>query len=65
MGVVSVSINKKYSESGVLLEICVKDTGIVIQKVTLATLFDAFTQGDESTNVAFGGTGLGLTLANH
>jgi two-component system sensor histidine kinase/response regulator len=61
-GVVSVSINKKYSESGVLLEFAVKDTGIGIQESQLATLFDAFTQADESTTRRFGGTGLGLTI---
>jgi two-component system sensor histidine kinase/response regulator len=61
-GVVSVSINKKYSESGVLLEFAVKDTGIGLQEAQLDTLFDAFTQADESTTRRFGGTGLGLTI---
>ncbi|MFT2092620.1 response regulator [Paraglaciecola sp. 2405UD69-4] len=61
-GVVSVSVNKKYSESGVLIEFAVKDTGIGIQQSHLETLFDPFTQADESTTRRFGGTGLGLSI---
>lgn len=61
-GVVSVSINRKYSESGVLLEFAVKDTGIGIQQTKIETLFAPFTQADESTTRRFGGTGLGLTI---
>ncbi|MEP2653139.1 MAG: response regulator, partial [Paraglaciecola sp.] len=62
-GVVSVSVNKKYSESGVLLEFAVKDTGIGIKSSHLDSLFNPFTQADESTTRRFGGTGLGLTIS--
>ena len=62
-GAVSVSVNKKYSESGVLLEFAVKDSGIGLTKSQLERLFEAFTQADESITRKFGGTGLGLTIS--
>lgn len=61
-GVVSVSVNKKYSETGLLLEIAVKDTGVGLEQAQVNQLFDAFKQADESTTRKFGGTGLGLTI---
>ena len=41
----------------------VSDTGIGIPEHAKATLFEAFTQADDSTTRRYGGTGLGTTIA--
>ncbi len=62
-GSVIVSARKAASEAeGVTIEFSVTDTGIGIRQEKLGSIFEAFSQADQSTTRKFGGTGLGLAI---
>lgn len=62
-GGVEIRVSKGPSATGkVLLQFCIKDTGIGMTAAQQQHVFDPFTQAESHTARNFGGTGLGLSI---
>jgi two-component system, sensor histidine kinase len=61
---VSAALESADHESA-LIRFEVEDTGIGVPASHLGTIFDPFTQVDETTTRKYGGTGLGLSICSH
>lgn len=53
------------SETEIVIQICVRDSGIGMTPEVQRKLFEKFTQADQSTTRRFGGTGLGLAISKN
>lgn len=62
--IIDVKVRQK-SQTDVTLCFSVTDTGIGLSEEQINSLFQPFTQADESTTRKFGGTGLGLSISRH
>jgi two-component system, sensor histidine kinase RpfC len=63
-GSIEIHVNPvKTKDNRITVKIEVIDTGIGIPQEAQSTLFDKFTQADDSTTKQFGGTGLGMAIA--
>jgi len=62
-GSVAVDISStEENQKNIKLKVTVKDTGIGMTSKQQRTIFDAFTQADQSITRLYGGTGLGLVI---
>ncbi|MDC0666949.1 sensor histidine kinase [Nannocystis radixulma] len=62
-GRITLSASEYLEHGRLFVDITVADTGIGIPTHMLETIFDAFTQVDDTATRRFGGTGLGLAIS--
>jgi signal transduction histidine kinase len=61
-GVITLTVMRRQTDTGDVIMIEVRDTGIGISRAGLKKLFRSFSQAEADTANRFGGTGLGLAL---
>ncbi|MBQ4812848.1 hypothetical protein A7985_02620 [Pseudoalteromonas luteoviolacea] len=61
-GTIKLSVESVETNSGIMLNILVSDTGIGMSPSSLNTLFHPFKQGEKEVGSHYGGTGLGMSI---
>lgn len=65
-GYIKLIVKKeKETDSQLLIQLDIEDTGIGIDQEHLEQIFDSFKQAEQNTGLKYGGTGLGLSIAKH
>jgi signal transduction histidine kinase len=59
----SITIWAELAKGNDAIKVCIKDTGMGIEKEKLDMVLEPFVQADVSTSKKYGGSGLGLTIA--
>jgi signal transduction histidine kinase/CheY-like chemotaxis protein len=60
--VIGVELEEEYNNN-LTIQFVVEDTGVGIPRSKIETIFNSFTQAEESTSRKYGGSGLGTTIA--
>lgn len=58
-----ITVRALWRADGTRLSISIRDTGIGIEPEKLGTIFEPFSQANESSTRSYGGTGLGLSIS--
>ena len=64
-GTVSLTVHKELKDEKLKFTFVVEDNGIGVPLKKRDTIFNKFSQADDSTTRVYGGTGLGLPIAKH
>lgn len=65
-GAINVNLSLlHYSDTDVIIEFTIQDTGVGIAENRLTTIFDPFVKASSRFNSKFGGTGLGLSICKN